>query len=163
MIPGLLKRKCPKKFWNIFIISIHGIVYFHKNTKQIFVEFPVKDAITLKQYQQFFLECIVLIIIDDVNVEVISNVSVLFSNEMDGLGSSFLLQNSLCMLIALNKSSHNTVMRERVLDIVLLKYVSLEFATSTLIASQKHNLSIFGWFLAKFQILHPVQTFLKRF
>ncbi len=60
-------------FWNIFIVSIHGLVYFHQNTKQVFKEFPKTiDAKTLKHYQQFFLECIVLIIIDDINVKVIS-------------------------------------------------------------------------------------------
>jgi hypothetical protein len=40
--------------------------------KGIFVKFPVtKDTKTLKQHQQFFLECIDLIS-DDVNVKVIS-------------------------------------------------------------------------------------------
>jgi hypothetical protein len=71
--------------WNIFIISIHGLVYFHQNTKQFYVEFPeTKDAITLKQHQQFFLECIDLIS-DDVIVKVISITCIgLYSNEMDG-------------------------------------------------------------------------------
>jgi hypothetical protein len=47
--PDYSKGKCPKVFWNIFIIYIHGLVYFHQNTKQFFVEFPkTKDAITLK-------------------------------------------------------------------------------------------------------------------
>ena len=33
-------------FWNIFIISMHGLVYFYQNTKQTFVEFPeTKGAI----------------------------------------------------------------------------------------------------------------------
>ncbi len=68
-----------------------------------------------------------------------SVVSVLFSNVMDGLGSSFSPQNSLCMLMASNQSSHNTVMKERVLDILLLNDVSLEFAISTLTAS--HNIN----------------------
>jgi hypothetical protein len=62
-----------KRFWNIFIISTHGLVYFHQNTKEVFNEFPkTKDAQTLKQHQQFFLECIVVIILDDINVKVIS-------------------------------------------------------------------------------------------
>jgi hypothetical protein len=43
------------------------------------------------------------------------------------------------MLMASNKSSNNTVMRERVLDVVLLNDVSLEFAISTLTASQNIN------------------------
>jgi hypothetical protein len=60
------KENVHKFSWNISIISIHGLVYFHQNTKQIFVEFPeTKDTNTLKQQQQFFLECIDLIIIDD--------------------------------------------------------------------------------------------------
>ncbi len=47
----------------------YGLVHFHQNTKQIFVEFPVtKDTKTLKQHQQFFLECIDLIS-EDVNVK----------------------------------------------------------------------------------------------
>ncbi len=49
-----------------------GLVYFHQNTKQFFEEFPkTKDAISLKQHKWFFLECIILIIIDDINVKVI--------------------------------------------------------------------------------------------
>ncbi len=60
-------------FWKIFTISIHGLVYFHQNTKQFIVEFMgTKDAKSLKQHQQFFLECIVLIIDDYINVKVIS-------------------------------------------------------------------------------------------
>jgi hypothetical protein len=59
-------KNCPKVFWKIFIISMHGLVYFHQNTKEVFKEFPkTKHAISLKQHQQFFLECIVLIIVDD--------------------------------------------------------------------------------------------------
>jgi hypothetical protein len=97
--------KLSKKKWNIFITSIHGLVYFHQNTKQVFKEFPkTKDAISLKQHQQFFLECIILINIDDINV--------LFSDVMDALGPSFSPWNSLCMLMASNKSSNNTGMRE---------------------------------------------------
>ncbi len=41
-----------------------------------------------------------------------SHVSVLFRYMMDDLGPSFSPQNSLCMLMASNKSSINTVMRE---------------------------------------------------
>jgi hypothetical protein len=58
---------------------------------------------------------------------------------MDGLGSCFSLHNSLWMLMASNNSSKTTVMKERVLDIVLLNDVSLEFAISTLTASQNRN------------------------
>ncbi len=89
--------------WNIFIISIHGLVYFHQNTKQFYVEFPeTKDAITLKQHQQFFLECIDLIS-DDVIVKVISITCIgLYSNEMDGWGSFFPIE-FLVMLMASNK------------------------------------------------------------
>jgi hypothetical protein len=50
-----------------------GLVYFHQNTKEVFQEFlKTKDAKTLKHHQQFFLDCIVLIIIDDINFKVIS-------------------------------------------------------------------------------------------
>jgi hypothetical protein len=60
-------------FWYIFIIFIHGLVYFHQKTKEIFKEFPkTKDAKTLKRHQGFCLDCIVLIIVDDINVKVIS-------------------------------------------------------------------------------------------
>ena len=56
---NVTSRKCDsgykfvkKLFWNIFIISIHGLVYFHQNTKDIFKEFPrTRDAKTLKQHQ----------------------------------------------------------------------------------------------------------------
>ncbi len=58
---------------------------------------------------------------------------------MDGLGSSFLQQKSLCMVMASNKSSNKRVMRERVLVIVFLNDVSLEVAISTLTASQNIN------------------------
>jgi hypothetical protein len=69
----ILDTNRPKPFSNIFIISIHGLVYFHQNTKEVFKEFPkTKDAKTLKHHQRFFFECIVLITIDDINVKVIS-------------------------------------------------------------------------------------------
>jgi hypothetical protein len=46
------KENVQKFVWNISIISIHGLVHFHQNMKQIFVEFPVtKDTKTLKQHQ----------------------------------------------------------------------------------------------------------------
>ena len=49
---NVTSRKCdsgykltPKLFWNIFIISIHGLVYFHQHTKEVFKELPkTKDA-----------------------------------------------------------------------------------------------------------------------
>jgi hypothetical protein len=51
---------------------MYGLVHYHQNTKQFFVEFPVtKDTNTLKQQQQFFLECIDLIR-EDINVKVMS-------------------------------------------------------------------------------------------
>jgi hypothetical protein len=132
------KENVQKFLWNIFIISIHGLVYFHQNTKQNFGESQeTKDAIILKQHQQFVLECIVLIIVDDVNVEVLSITCIGFIQLGDvWLLPSFSPRNSLCMLMASNKSPHNTVMKERVLDIVLLNVVSLEFAISALKASQ---------------------------
>ncbi len=72
-IPDYSKGKCPKVFLEHLHFSIHGLVYFDQNTKQMFVEFPeTKDAIALKQHQQFFLDYIVLIIVDKINVEVIS-------------------------------------------------------------------------------------------
>ncbi len=64
-----------------------------------------------------------------------SHVLVLFSDVMDGFGSSFSPQFSACMLTASNKSSNNTVMRECVVNIVLLNDVSLEFAKSFYTAS----------------------------
>jgi hypothetical protein len=79
------KENDQKFFWNIFIISIHGLVYFHQNTKQFIVEFPeTKDAITLKQHQHLFLVCIVLIIIDDINVKIVSITCFGFIQECDG-------------------------------------------------------------------------------
>ena len=66
------KEHVQKDVSNISIIFIHGLVHYHQNTKQIFVELPViKDTKTLKQQQQFFLECIDLIS-EDVNVKVVS-------------------------------------------------------------------------------------------
>ncbi len=91
-----------------------------------------------------------------------SHVLVLFSDVMDGFRSSFSPHFSTCMLLASNKSSNNTVMRESVFDIVLLNDVSLEFAISFLTASEKHKLSIFGWFLATI-FFNPVQMYLNRF
>jgi hypothetical protein len=117
---------------------MYGLVYFHQNTKEVFKEFPkTNDAKTLKHHQQFFLECIILIIVDDINVRNISItcILVLFSDVMDGFGSSFSPTNTACMLTASNKSSNNTVMRECVLDIVFLNDVSLELAKLFLTAS----------------------------
>ncbi len=72
-------------FWYIFIISIHGLVYFLQNTKEVFKVFPkTKDAKTLKQHQRFFLECIKLIIVDDINVKVISITCIGFILWCDG-------------------------------------------------------------------------------
>jgi hypothetical protein len=84
------------------MFSIHGLVYFHQNTKEVFKEFPkTEDAKTLKQHQRFFLECIILIIVDDINVKVISiKCIVFFGDLMDGLGSSFSPTNTACMLRA---------------------------------------------------------------
>jgi hypothetical protein len=66
------KENVHKFSCNIFIISLHGLVYFQQHTKQFFVEVPeTKDAIILKQHRQFFLEWIDLIS-DDVNVKDIS-------------------------------------------------------------------------------------------
>jgi hypothetical protein len=82
------------------------------------------------------LDCIVLIIVDDINVKVISITCIdLFGDVMDGLGPSFSPTNTACMLTASNQSLNNTVMKENVLDIVLLNDVSLEFAISFLPAS----------------------------
>ena len=39
-ISVILDTNCQKPFWNIFIISIHGLVYFHQNTKEVFKEYP---------------------------------------------------------------------------------------------------------------------------
>ncbi len=81
----ILDINCPNSFWSIFIISIHGLVYFHQNTKEVFQEFPkTKDAKTLKHHQWFFLNCIVLIIVDDINVKVISIAGIGFIQWCDG-------------------------------------------------------------------------------
>jgi hypothetical protein len=65
--------KFSKNLLEYLHISIHGLVYFRQYTKEVFKEFPkIKHAKTLKHYQQFVLECIVLIIVDDINVKVIS-------------------------------------------------------------------------------------------
>ncbi len=49
------KENFQKDVWNIFIISIHGLVHYHQNTKQIFVEFPVtKDTKTLNNNNDSF-------------------------------------------------------------------------------------------------------------
>ncbi len=45
---------------NTFIISIHGLIYFHQNTFVVFL--VTKDAISLKFHQWFYLECIDLIL-----------------------------------------------------------------------------------------------------
>ncbi len=73
------KENVQKFVWNISIISIlYGLVHFHQNTKQIYVEFPVtKDTKTLKKHQWFFLECIDLIS-DDVNVKFMSIICIGF-------------------------------------------------------------------------------------
>ncbi len=112
-----MKEHVQKFVWNISVISIYGLVHYHQNTKQIFVSFPVtKDTKTLKQHQQFFLECIGLIS-EDVNVKDISITCIgfRFSNEVDGSNLTFSPLNSLCKVMASNKSSNNTVMRESVL------------------------------------------------
>ena len=91
---------------------------------------------TLKQHQQFYLECLVLIIVDDINDKVTSITCIGFIQWCDGWFRVLLFTTyTPCMLTASNKSSNNTVMRENVLDIVLLNDVSLEFATSFLTAS----------------------------
>ncbi len=64
-----------------------------------------------------------------------SHVLVLFSDVMDGLGSSFSQTYTAYMLMASTKSSNNTVMKESLLDIVLLNDVFLQFAISFLTAS----------------------------
>jgi hypothetical protein len=123
--------------WNMFIISIHGLVYLYQNTKHFFVEFPeTKDATTLKQHQQFFWSALTSSVMMSMLKSYPSHVLVLFSNEMDGLWSTYSRQKSLCMVMAFNKSSNNTVMRERMLNIVFLNDVFLESAISTLTASQ---------------------------
>ncbi len=65
-----------------------------------------------------------------------SHVSVLFTNEFDGSNLTFSPLKSLCKLMASNKSSNNTVMRENVLDIVWWNDNSLEFSKATFTASQ---------------------------
>ncbi len=97
------KENVQKFVSNIFIISIYGLLYFHLNTKQIFVEFPnTKDVITLEQHQCFVFEWIVIIIVYKIKVEVVSITCI---GLMGGWGFCFLSQHSLCMLMASNKSS----------------------------------------------------------
>jgi hypothetical protein len=108
-----------------------------KKAKEVFKEFPkTKDAKTFKQHQHSFWSALYsysLMILMLKSCQ--SHVLVLFSDVMDGFGSSFSPHFSACMLMASNKSSNNTVMRESVLAIVLLNDVSLEFAKSFLTAS----------------------------
>ncbi len=131
-----LKEYAQKFVWNISRIAMYGLVHYHQNTKQIFPYFPVtKDTKTLKQHQQFFLE-----LTSSVTMSMLKlcslHVLVWFSNEVYVSNLIFLPLNSLCKVIASNKSSNNTVIRKRVLDIVFLNDVSLEFFISTLTASQ---------------------------
>ncbi len=131
------KVTCSKGCLEHLHISMYGLVHLHQNTKQIFVEFSVtKDTKTLKQHQQFFLECIDLIS-EDVNVKVMYiHVSVLFCNEVNGSNLTFSPLKSLCKLMASNKSWNNTVMKESVFVIVWWNDNSLELSKSTLTASQ---------------------------
>jgi hypothetical protein len=85
---------------------LEHLQYFHtwscllpSKYKEVFKEFSkTKYAKILKQHQQFCLECIVLIIVDDINVKVISiTCMVLFSDVMNGLGSSFSPHNTACL------------------------------------------------------------------
>jgi hypothetical protein len=89
--------------------------YFHtwscllpSKHKRSFKEFPKnEDAKTLKQHQQFFLECIILVIVDDINVKVISITCIVFFGDlMDGLWSTFSPTNTACIMTASNKSSN---------------------------------------------------------
>jgi hypothetical protein len=66
--------KCPKTFFGTSSLFPYMVLFTSiKKTNEVFKEFPkTKDAITLKQHQQFFLECVVLIIIDDIKAKVIS-------------------------------------------------------------------------------------------
>jgi hypothetical protein len=101
---------------------------------QFFVEFPVtKDTKTLKQHQwSAFTSSVKTLMLKSCP----SHVSVLFSNEVNGSNLTFSPLKSLCKLMASNKSSNTTVMRESVLVIVWWNDDSLEFAKSTLTASQ---------------------------
>ncbi len=75
---NVTSRKCDSGYkLSFFFEHLH---YFHTwscllplTYKRSFKEFPkTKDAKTLKHHQRFFLDCIVLIIVDDINVKVIS-------------------------------------------------------------------------------------------
>jgi hypothetical protein len=51
---NVISCKCDSgfKLSRNIIISIHGLVYFHQNTNEVFKEFPkTKDAKTLKHHQ----------------------------------------------------------------------------------------------------------------
>ncbi len=96
----ILDTNCPFFFWNMFITSIHGLVYFHQNTKQVFKEFPkTKGAISLKQHQRFFLECIILIIVDDINFKVISITCIGFIQWCDGCFRALLFTMELLVYV----------------------------------------------------------------
>ena len=70
------------------------------------------------------MEYIILIMVDDINVKVISITGISFFGDlMDGLGSTFSPTNTAFMLMASNKSLNNTVTKESVLDILLLNDV----------------------------------------
>jgi hypothetical protein len=118
-------------------IFMYGLVHFHQNTNHFLVEFPAtKDTKASNNINNSFWSALVSSVILPMSNSYQSYVLVLFSNMMDGSGTSFLPLESLCKLMASNKSSNNTVMRESVLVIVFLNGLSMELAISILTASQ---------------------------
>ncbi len=150
-------------FWNIFIISIHGLVYFRQNTKEVFKEFPkTKDAKIPQTTSTIFLSALyssslMILMLKSYPAHVL----VLFNDVMDAFGSSFSPHFSACMLTASNKSLNNTVTRECAWYCVV-EWCLLGNGQIILNSLIKAKLSIFGWFLAS-NFFNPVQTYLKRF
>ncbi len=90
-ISVILDTTCPKTFLEHLHYFHRWFVYFRQNTKEVFKEFlKTTDAKTLKQHQRFFLECIYLsLLMVSMLKSYPSHVLVLFSDVMDGFGSSF--------------------------------------------------------------------------
>ncbi len=113
------KEHVQKDVWNISIISIYGLFYHHQNTKHIFVEFPVtKDKKTSNNTNNSFWSALTSSVKMSMLKSCPSHVLVLFSNEVDGSNLTFSPLKSHCKVMASNKSSNNTVMRESVLVIL---------------------------------------------
>ncbi len=122
------KENVQKFVWNISIISIYGLVHFHQNTKQIFVEFPVtKDTKPSNNTNYSSWSALTSSVKTSMLKSYPSHVLVLISNEVDGSNLTFSPLKSLCKLMGSHKSPNNTVMRDSVLVIVWWNDDTLEF------------------------------------